>query len=104
MQVAMRAPRRDMIGNKVLVEGIEYAVGDQGVVQAHYIHVAGFKSLGFHLCKDESPDVAEVTTLSDEEAKAIAEMRKAKVAAKLTFEDDKTSPGAEAPKAAPAKK
>jgi hypothetical protein len=90
MQVAVRAPRRDMIGNKVLVEGIEYTVGDQGVIQAHDVHVAAFRSLGFNLCKDESPDIAEVTTITPDEAKAVAAMRKVKFMADAPpqFTDD----------------
>lgn len=107
MQMAMRAPSRDMIGNKAVVGGIEYTVSDQGVVNVHDVHIDGFKSLGFHLCKDESPDVPEVTTLSAEEIKLVADARKAKAeaAAKATLgmaEPEK----AEAPKpgAAPARK
>jgi hypothetical protein len=110
MQTAVRAPRRDMIGNKVLVEGIEYTVGDQGVIVAHDVHVAAFKSLGFKLCKEESPDIAEVTTLTPDEAKAVAAMRKVKFmdAAPAQFADDpplaKTAPQGQASQAATTKK
>lgn len=91
-QTAMRAPHPKMA--KVVVEGIDYDVKENGVVIAHDAHIPALKSLGFVRCQDETSDVVSVGTISDAELKLLAQLRSGeiKVAAPSTEVKPESAP------------
>jgi hypothetical protein len=88
-QVAMRAPHRDMRG--VTVEGVPYEVSDQGVVMGHAAHVNALRSLGFHPVSDETPDVPDIVSLSEDDWKEFKAFKESQAAVGATPAKDTPS-------------